>query len=124
VSALADHLDRLTAWLRRSGTAPAWRGVRLIDARDITWAALSTIARNAMHSVTDYEARFESLLATGYAWLNLSALGVLDDELLVCVELPRDSVGAYGRTSVNFSGPPLDPAGGQVWDASQRHRIV
>jgi hypothetical protein len=91
----------------------------LINAHDITWGAVSTLPRNAMHSVTDYEARFETLLVTGYSWLNLSALGVFDGELLVCVELPRDSVGAYGRTSVNLSGPP-----GQVWDASQRHRIV
>lgn len=36
-----------------------------------------------------------------YAWLNLSALGVLEEGLLVCVELPRDPVGAFGRRSVS-----------------------
>jgi hypothetical protein len=124
VSSLADHLERLSAWLRRDGTAPRWRGVRLIEAKDVVWGAVSMIPESATRSMSEYEARFDALLAVGYAWLNLSALGVLAGQLLVCVELPRDPVGAYGRTSVNLSGPPLDMAGGPVWDASVRYRIV
>ena len=96
----------------------------MIESQDVTWGAVAAIPRSATRSIVEYERRFESLLALGSAWLNLSALGVLDEELLVCVELPRDPVGAYGRTSVNLSEPPLDLSGRKVWDASQRHRIV
>lgn len=124
MSSLAIHLDRLSAWLRRENRAPPWRAVLLIEAGDVAWGAVASISRHAVRSSIEYEDRFEALLAAGYAWLNLSALGVLDEDLLVCVELPRDSVGAYGRTSVNLSGPPLDRAGAPVWDASLGYRIV
>lgn len=121
---LALHLERLATWLRRDGRAPPWRVVRLVESGAIKWSAISTIPRGALHSVADYETRFGALLAMGYSWINLSALGVIDGELLVCVELPRDPTGAFGHTSVNLSGPAFDLAGKPVWDASLRHRIV
>ena len=124
MSALAEHVDRLETWLRRDGTAPAWRAVLLVEAKDITWGAVSLIPQSAIHSIIEYGARFDSLLAKGHAWLNLSAVGVLAEELVVCVEVPRDAVGAYGRTSVNLSGPSLNAAGGKVWDVLERRQIA
>jgi len=123
MSALTDHLERLVTWLRELGPIPDWHGVKLIEAKDVTWAAVSKIPRVALRSPAEYADHFDELLNRGYSWLNLSALGVLDGELIVCVELPRDTTGVFGRTSVNLSGPPLD-AGKPVWDASVRHRIT
>lgn len=52
----------------------------------------------------DYAGRFEQLLRSGYAWINLSYYGLLEAQHLVCVELPKAPAGCL-ETSVNYSGP-------------------
>jgi hypothetical protein len=119
MSALAEHLARLEAWLRRDAGAPAWTAIRLVESDAIKYGVRDQIPRSKLFSVADYEPRFEQHLAAGHSWLNLSALGVLDTILLVCVERPRVPVGAFGHTSVNLSGPRLDVRTGRPsWDAS------
>jgi hypothetical protein len=126
VSALTEHLGRLEAWLRRNGDAPAWWSVRIVESAEIKYGLTDEIPQRAMKTAESYAPRFERLLAAGYAWINLSALGVLGEHLLVCVELPREPVGILaGRTSVNLSGPPLDArTRACIWDASVRFRLI
>lgn len=53
-----------------------------------------------------YADRFDELLGAGYSWLNLSIIGILNEELIVGIEIPRESSGVpAGKTSVNMSGP-------------------
>lgn len=126
MSVLTENLARLEDWLRRSDDAPTWTAVRFVESKSIQYGPTDTIPASALLTVEAFEPRFEALFGAGYGWINLSALGVLDGELLVSVELPRDTASVpYGRTSVNLSGPPLDSkTGARVWDASVRTRVV
>ena len=100
--------------------------MRIVESSDVTYGRTDDIPRSALKTVESYATRFERLLAAGYSWINLSALGVLDGHLLVCVELPREPVGIpAGRTSINLSGPPLDAqTRACIWDASVRVRLI
>ena len=124
MSLLTEHLARLEDWLRRSGEAPTWTGVRFVESSH--YGPTDTIPTSALRTVEAFEPRFEALFQAGYSWINLSALSVLDGALLVSVELPRDTSSVpHGLTSVNLSGPPLDSkTGARVWDASVRTRLV
>jgi hypothetical protein len=100
--------------------------MRIVESTDVRYGRTDDIPRSALKTVESYASKFERLLAAGYSWINLSALGVLDGHLLVCVELPREPVGIpAGRTSVNLSGPPLDAqTRACIWDASVRVRLI
>jgi hypothetical protein len=126
MSTLAEHLDRLQAWLRELPGAPTWSAVRIVESASIQYGPVDRIPRDAICTVEEYERRFEAHVASGYSWINLSGLGVDDGALLVSVEVPRDAVGVpHGRTSVNVSGPALDPkTGTPIWHAGARIRIV
>jgi hypothetical protein len=126
VSSLTDELERLTTWLRRNGDAPTWSASRIVESSRIQYGPTDRIPSAALFTVEAYEPRFEQLLSAGYGWINLSALGVMDDALLVCVELPRDATGVpRGRTQVVLSGPPIDVrTRALVWDASTRMQLV
>jgi hypothetical protein len=80
------------------------------------------VRRTSLRTVEEYRERFEELLGAGYAWINLSLYGEMDEKLLVAVELPRAPVGTQ-VTSVNISGPTRDvrDAGG---DARVAIRLV
>ena len=97
-----------------------------VDNRAVHPPRMADVSREALKTVEAYASRFDALLAAGYAWINLSALGVYGEDLLVCVELPRGPVGVtVGCTSVNLSGPPLDEqTRASAWDASARIRLV
>jgi hypothetical protein len=61
--------------------------------------------KDLLHVVSDYEAKFHDLITSGNAWVNLSALGLLGSSLVICVEMPRSSMGVNLEcVSVNFSG--------------------
>ena len=100
--------------------------MRIVESAEITYGPTDEIPRRALTTAEAYASRFEALLTAGYAWINLSALGVLGEHLLVSVELPREPVGIpAGRTSVNLSGPPLGArTRACIWDASVRMRLV
>jgi hypothetical protein len=100
--------------------------VRIVESSEVKYGRTDDVPLTALKTVEAYAPRFERLLAAGYSWINLTALGVLDKHLLVCVELPREPVGIpAGRTSINLSGPPLDPrTKACVWDASVRIRLI
>jgi hypothetical protein len=120
---LGEALSQLRSWLGRLVGCPGWtderiveigRGTRYLrsDAGPYEWR----IDRSALHGVVHYAPRFAELLATGYAWLNLSCYGVLEGVAIFAVEVPREPAGvAHGRTAVNFSGPPTQLSN---WDAA------
>ena len=86
---------------------PEWHEIALVEATACRYAAGSIIVPAvALVPAKVYDRRFEELLASGYAWLNLHAAGVIEHTLIVVVELPR-AAGAVPRTalSVNCSGP-------------------
>ena len=65
--ALAEHLDRLQAWLRELPRAPDWSAVPIVDAASIQYGPVDTIPRDAICTVEVYERRFERHLGSGTA---------------------------------------------------------
>lgn len=126
MSTLTEQLDRFQEWLRHLPGCPRFRAIRIVESGQIQYGRVDTIPSGALATIEAYESRFETLFAAGYSWINLSAAGVADGILLVIVELPRAPAGVpRGRTSVNFSGPPLDvTTGAPVWDAAKRIRFT
>jgi len=62
------------------------------------------VQRDELRTVEEYAPRFATLGASGFPWINLTCLGVIDEQLVVGVELPASPTGA-ARTSLNYSGP-------------------
>jgi hypothetical protein len=63
------------------------------------------ISRPDLIPCGQYAERYNKILESGFAWVNLSYVGDLDGRPVVTVELPLESRGS-SRTSVNYSGPP------------------
>ena len=67
------------------------------------------IERDSLYSIAEYSDRFEILLSQGHGWLNMSGLGLLDNDLIVAIERPDVRSPSFEcgapTTSVNFSGP-------------------
>jgi hypothetical protein len=121
---LSDALERLRAWLASLDGFPGWRDVRIIEVGPRTdvagiGARVWRAAEDAVRTPDAYSARFEELLGAGYSWINLSCYGLLGDVAMIAIELPRETSGIpSGKTSVNFSGPPIDVATRAVrWSA-------
>jgi hypothetical protein len=110
---LDQELDRLRTFLIDCRPALVGQTIQLVEATEVRFANnLLRIARPALRSPVDYTGRFEELLHQGYSWINLTAAGIVDGELIVIVEVPRTSGGVPAdRVAVNLSGPA---GGGQV----------
>lgn len=123
LSTLDSHVERLLAFCVRVGAPPPpWRACLVLETRHPRvkyqsgpvhgWA----LPAEALCPVSRFEERFRSLLTAGYSWINLSAYGLFRGDLIIGVELPNEPGGVPpGRTSVNYSGPALDPTGKPSW---------
>lgn len=105
---LEQHLARLTAHLREQHVAASWSHVKIIEGPVDHGPEIVIIPRRSLQTPGEYAPRFDALLNQGHGWINLSAVGVLEDTLLVSIELPgyRNYV-ARGDVSVNLSGPAM-----------------
>ncbi len=119
---LADYLDRLLSWCDSSDKPPHTE-IRILDTRDERVRYLSDQESGngwncppaALQSPEDYADQFDTLQRSGYSWINLSLLGMLEQVLIVSVEVSSGGpVGApAGKTSINYSRPRLDPKRGE-----------
>ena len=116
---LAEHIRELVAFCQRvASPLPTWDRVLLLDTSDprVRYDRGWIVASNALVTAAGFAPRFETLLLAGYSWVNLSAYGIFENDLVVGIELPRESVGVpAGLTSVNYSGPSLNADGTPTW---------
>lgn len=101
---------------------PRWRDRLVLDTsdprvkRETGPAHGWVLPRDALIPVPSFAPRFQRLLVAGYSWINLSIYGLFGGDLVIGLELPRDPAGVpAGSTSVNYSGPSLDPTGEPDW---------
>lgn len=118
---MMSELSRQIAELARSngaGDAFDLGAVRIVEIspRDYDARGWPIVDEDALQGVDAYAARFDELLASGYAWLNLSWMGRLRGAPLVAVELPPRRAERATATAVNFSGPSnaVRDSGGDV----------
>ena len=101
---IAAQLDRLRSWLRAHCDAPHWNGVWLIENFWIEQCHVSLPATRAFRP-EHYRDRFATLMAAGYAWVNLHGAGTLHGDLVATVELPPGGPSSCPQTQVILSGP-------------------
>ena len=110
MSALSSNLDSLFQRLDSVGLQPSSREVRIVEISQITRVSADGtyhVRRDQLRKPSDYEKRFDGLLAAGYTWLDMSCCGIHDGSLIVMVEVPGPRTLYPGCfTSVNMSWHP------------------
>jgi len=53
----------------------------------------------------NYNGRFKELATSGWPWINLNAVGLYKNNLILSVEVPNREPEGANITSVNISGP-------------------
>jgi hypothetical protein len=104
MNALEEHFEQLSGWLRSRGV-PVWDEVLFTEDLSVSPFLKQVVEADLIFSLEGFSDRFEALLNEGHNWLNLSALGILDGNLIVSVEKPKANAGSP-TTSVNQTGPP------------------
>lgn len=95
----------LQSLLQRIGLA-AWDDVRITES--VVWDQGGTmVSLGELHSIEDFRARFTELVTAGWPWINLSAMGLLNDTLILAIERPQYDPTGVAPTSVNLSGPDI-----------------
>lgn len=120
VRSLREHVAELLAFCRRTGPPlPDFESTVFFEtssarlAEDGRWI----ISAKALLSAAEFAPRFDVLVVSGYAWLNLSVHGVSHQALIIGVEVPLTATGVpAGLTSVNYSGPRTGLAGAPAWE--------
>ena len=102
---LKDYIEGLEKWLLSNKPIPEWDTVLIGDESDFYQEGKLKIEIKLLSSIDGYEQKFTDLLNDGYSWINLSAIGVQNKHLLVCVEKPAYPSGAgKEQISINYSG--------------------
>jgi hypothetical protein len=77
------------------------------------WGKITYIPKSVLILATDYEKRFDELLSKGYDWINMNAMGILQNSFIVQIEFPFKSLNA----SRDINKQPL-------WDLSNKVKIL
>ena len=101
---LEKNLHDLNRVLQRSGV-PRWDSEYLIEDFYIQPGSVQTVERYRLYTPAEFVDRFDTLLAEGYNWINLSGLGLLAGSLIIAVEKP-ELYSHSPETAINFSAPP------------------
>ena len=109
MNGLEENIQLLGKWLKTQSNAAEWNSVLIGDESNLYDEGKLHINKEKLNTLNEYKPTFESLMNKGFSWLNLSAVGVLNGVLIVCVEKPRKSgTVPLGKTSVNFSGSAVE----------------
>ena len=125
MSNLEEHLQRLDAWLASNGETPLWDGHLLAERAYITGVngAFSLVMPCDPVSPAEYSVRLEELLNLGPGWINLSAIGLMQDRLVVSVEWQNPAAGvSVTDVAINLSGPSRVVAEIPGWDLERLSR--
>jgi hypothetical protein len=99
------YLNHFAGWLPAALGVPMWRDVLITEHVDYDAGLPRRLAE--LHRPEEYRARFVQLVTSGWAWINLHAVGLLGETLILAVELPGYPPPGLSPTSVNLSGPVL-----------------
>lgn len=105
---LQNALEGLLTFLVAAGNPPPTRSFRIIEIRrdaPVDHRGRVRVKRTDFLEPTQYEQRFDELLASGLSWINLSCYGVDGENLVVGIEVPKQTPIRVSPTPVNYSGP-------------------
>jgi hypothetical protein len=101
---IEKYFDQLSGFLLSCGV-PKWEIELFAENLYVDHRSKQIIDRQMLYDLAEYTEPFDALISEGYAWLNMSGLGLLGSTLVVSIEKPC-STSRSSQTSVNFSGPP------------------
>lgn len=109
---LEDNIQQLAGWLKTQSTVADWSKVLVGEESDLYKNGKLSINEEKLKTIEQFKPIFESLLKKGYSWLNLNAVGVLNGDLIICVEKPNKSGSIpKEKLSINFSGSAVEVSG-------------
>ena len=96
------YLGYLHSALGAGSKMPMWSGIKITEEYE------SNINGEAEYigeliDFTDYYARFNELVSSDRAWINMSANGLLNGDLIISIEVPNRESEGVEYTSVNIS---------------------
>ena len=101
-----------------------WSQVLVVEWQSVICGEIDLIPKSALISADEYEKRFDELLNMGGGWLNMNAMGILNNAFIVQIEFPLRGINApRNKVSVNYSGPAMynkEP----LWDLSSKVKIL
>ena len=102
----------------------SWSCILVVEERSVIYGNFILLPKLALVSANEYEKRFDELLNMGYAWINMSAMGIMDNAFIVEIGLPIQGRNApRNKVSVNYSGPMIID-GKPLWDLSSKVKIL
>lgn len=114
-----NHFNQLLSF-HKPPKDNSWSHILVVEEQFITWGSILVIQRSAQVSANEYEKRFNELLNQGYDWINMTAIGIIEDSFIVGIEFPLKSRNVpRNKVSVNYSGPHILNNEPQ-WDLSNR----
>jgi hypothetical protein len=115
-------LENLLLFLKKCSYSLPTQKVMIIEVNQATLAETSSgrikIHRVALRTPYEYQERFESIMKSGFSWVNVTCYGLDVDTLIVGIETPTPSPTRAVRTSINYSGPPTKVVQND-WDVSE-----
>lgn len=98
-------LEQFEVWVGRAPRMPPWLRVRFVDASEVDYGQpVPRVVIGSTMTLDEFRPSLELILGEGYPWINLVALGVAGDTLVVAVERSSGFRLPGIRTPVNFSG--------------------
>jgi len=98
------YISQLLSMAKSIDGAPDWDGI-LVTEGLIASDENQKINRNDLYDHDSFNLRFKEIVTSGYTWVNLSIVGVLEGKLLISLEDTSSSIVEGCSTSVNLSGP-------------------
>jgi len=117
MSALSDHIEKLLSKLASSRLHPPSLDVRIIEPHGLKDGKYH-VRREELHTISEYETRFDEVLRSGSSWVNVHCEGTYDNYLIVsvtfnskerCVDTPSVMIGGPARIVLDrgWSSDPL-----------------
>ena len=128
-SALSTCLRQLFDFLEQWELPPPTREVRIVEvSRPITIDERGryVLSGDVLQKPSEYEARFDELMHSGWPWVNMSCFGVYNGFLIIGIVYPGYAPKEEHRhrpPSVNYSGPQTRVIQ-HGWDADEMMVIV
>ena len=114
-----NHFEQMLS-LIKAPQSLTWSRVMVVEYASIIRGRVARIPRSALFTAEAYEKRFDWILSQGHHWVNMSALGVLADTLIVEIAFPTYvNHVPRNKLSVNYSRS-MD----NRWDLSDQIEIV
>jgi len=116
-----ERLAELVSWVKSLDGCPEFESVRMLDARGVN---RGVAARMSLRTPEDFGSRFGDLYARNLPWLNLRAVGMYDERLLVLLESPADSTSnREEETQVTLAGPSDAVRQNEAWALGEELRV-